>query len=113
MKKFLLISVLVLSGCSVLFPIPHDSSMFDTLVATKIAVENLKCDNKDWSVAQEKIHHLKVYTELRKDPQALSVAQLEEAIDKAKDTENPVFCESILKINKTRVDVIVDAWKGR
>ena len=113
MKKFLLTCVLVLSGCSILFPIPHDPVMFDSIVSTKIAVENLKCDNKDWTETQQKIHQLKVYTQLRKDPQAESVAQLEEAIGKAKDTKNPIFCESILKINKTRVDVIIDAWKGR
>jgi hypothetical protein len=50
---------------------------------------------------------------LRKDPQATTIAQLQEAINKAKASDKKLFCESILKINKTRIDVIVDAWKGR
>ena len=119
MKKLLFIAVLFLSGCSTLsnltslWPKPHDPVMFDNLVSTKIAVEKLNCDDKNWVDAETKLQHLKVYSELRKDPQATSIAQLQEAINKAKASDKKLFCESILKINKTRIDVIVDAWKGR
>jgi hypothetical protein len=116
MKKLVLIlAVLCLNGCSIiaLWPKPHDPVMFDNLVSTKIAVEKLSCEDKNWTDAETKIQHLKVYTELRKDPQATSIAQLQEAIGKAKASNNKLFCESILKINKTRLDVVVDAWKGR
>jgi hypothetical protein len=119
MKKFiLLLVVLCLNGCSVmaisaLWPKSHDPVMFDNLVSTKIAVDKLSCDDKNWTDAETKIQHLKVYSELRKDPQAQSITQLEEAIAKAKKSDNKLFCESILKINKTRIDVVVDAWKGR
>jgi len=113
MKKLLLISLLVLSGCSIILPRPHDPALFDNLVSTKIAVNKLSCDDKNWTDAENKIQHLKVYTELRNDPQAKSIAQLEEAIGKAKTSNSKVFCESILKINKTRIDVVVDAWRGR
>lgn len=119
MKKLLFIAVLCLSGCSTLsnitslWPKPHDPVMFDNLVSTKIAFDKLNCDDKNWVDAENKIQHLKVYAELRKDPQATSIAQLQEAVTKAKASDKKLFCESILKINKTRIDVIVDAWKGR
>jgi len=116
MKKLLLITLFTLSGCSVIstiMPIDHDPVMFNNLVSTKIAVEKLNCDDKNWADAENKIHQLKVYTDLRGDPQADSISQLEVAIGKAKNSDNKLFCESILKINKTRIDVVVDAWKGR
>lgn len=111
--KYTLLAVLFLSGCSVILPIKHDPAMFDNLVQVKVAVDKLNCENKDWLDAQNKITHLKVYTEMRKDPQAYSVGQLGEAIEKAKQSNNKTFCESILRINKTRIDVIADAWRGR
>ena len=119
MKKLLFLAVFVLSGCSSLsnltslWPKPHDPVMFDNLVSTKIAVDKLSCDDKNWTDAENKIQHLKMYSELRKDPQATSIAQLQEAIGKAKASDKKLFCESILKINKTRIDVIADAWRGR
>ena len=116
MKKLIFITVLCLSGCSTitsLWPKPHDPVMFDQIVSVKLSVDKLSCDDKNWTDAENKIQHLKVYSELRSDPQATSIAQLQEAINKAKKSDNKLFCESILKINKTRIDVVVDAWKGR
>lgn len=113
MKKLLLISLLALTGCSIILPRPHDPVMFGTLVDVKIAVDKLSCDDKNWTYAESNIERLKVYTILRSDPQATSISQLQEAIVKANKSNNKVFCEGILKINRTRIDVIVDAWKGR
>lgn len=94
-------------------PRAHDPALFDDLVETKIAVDSLTCDDKNWADAQAKIHHLNVYATLRGDPQAQSISELEEAIAKAKSSNSKLFCESILTINKTRIDVVADAWKGR
>lgn len=115
MKILTFISVVLLSGCSLILPRDHDPVMFGYLVDTKIAVDRLSCDNKDfsWSSAEIAVERLKVYTDLRKDPQADAVVKLEDALGKARESTNKVFCESVLKINKTRIDVIVDAWKGR
>jgi uncharacterized protein YceK len=116
MKKILILAVICLSGCSTitsLWPKDHDPVMFDNLVSIKIAVEKLNCEDKNWTDAQTKIQHLKVYAELRNDPQAKSIAELSEAITKARNTDKKLFCEGIIKINKTRVDTIIDAWKGR
>jgi hypothetical protein len=89
--------------------------MFGHLVDTKIAVDRLSCEEKDfaWTSAEITIERLKVYTSLRNDPQAEAVVKLEDSLKKARESTNKVFCESVLKINKTRIDVIVDAWKGR
>jgi len=116
MKKYLLLVLITLSGCSIILPKPHDPVLFDNLVSVKIAVDKLTCDSKDlaiWQNASDKIHHLTVYADLRKDPQAQSLIQLQEAIGKARDSKSNVFCENILKINRTRIDVTVDAWRGR
>jgi len=112
MKKLILIAVLFASGCSLL-PRDHDPVMFGNLVDVKISVDKLSCDDKNWNAALDKVHTLKVYSELRNDPQATSISQLEEALGKARDSSNKLFCESVLKINKTRIDVVADAWKGR
>jgi len=116
MKIAYLIPAVMLCGCSVLstiMPIDHDPVMFNNLVSVKIAVDKLSCDDKNWSDAESKLQQLKMYSSYRKDPQAKSVSELDEAIGKAKKSDNKLFCESILKINKTRIDVVVDAWKGR
>lgn len=116
MKTLLLSAVLVLSGCSTisnLLPRNHDPVMFDQVVAIDIAMNKINCSNRDWGNLLERVHHLKVYTELRKDPQATSIAELEEALLKANNSKNDKFCDSILTINKTRVQVIEDAWRGR
>jgi hypothetical protein len=113
MKKLILILAVALSGCAVIFPIPHDGAAFNNLVEVKIAVDKLNCTNKDWSDAFSKIERLKVYTTLRNDPQAPAVDSLQIALKKAQESKNEKFCESIVKINKARVDVIADAWRGR
>lgn len=107
------LSIAILSGCAVIFPIPHDGAAFNNLVEVKIAVDKLNCKDKNWSDAFSKIEKLKVYTTLRNDPQASAVDSLEIALKKAQESKNEKFCESVVKINKARVDVITDAWRGR
>ncbi len=114
MKRLLVaLSLAILSGCAVIFPIPHDGAAFNNLVEVKIAVDKLNCTDKNWSDAFSKIEKLKVYTTLRNDPQAPAVDSLEIALKKAQESKNEKFCESVVKINKARVDVITDAWRGR
>lgn len=103
----------ILSGCALIFPIPHDPVMFNNLVETKIIVDKLNCDDKNWDKADISIERLKLYTTLREDPQADTVIKLQEAMTKAKESTNKTFCESVLKIQRIRIDVIVKAWGGR
>ena len=83
------------------------------LVAIQIKVNQVNCSNKDWGDLMDRVHHLKVYTALRDDPQAPAIAQLQDALLKAQNSKNEKFCDSILKLNKTRIEVVEDAWKGR
>ena len=87
--------------------------MFDQIVGIQIRVSKVNCSNKDWGDLFDRVHHLKVYTELREDPQAKAIGQLEEALLKAYNSKNEKFCESVLTLNKTRIAVVEDAWKGR
>jgi len=113
MKALVLAVSLVLAGCSFVMPRPHDGAMFNNVVDVKIAVDKLDCKDKDWNDAFNKIERLKVYTSLRKDPQTKAVEDLESALKKAQASTNEKFCESVVKINRARVDVITDAWRGR
>ena len=115
MKKLIIILALVtLTGCSIIIPRPHDPEMFGRLVDTKISVDKLECGNQlMFQNADEYIERLKVYAVLRSDPQADAIGKLQDSIKKAGESKNKVFCESVLKANKVRIDVIVDAWKGR
>lgn len=113
MKTIYLSLVLLLAGCSFIFPKPHDSTMFDQLVSIDIAVNKISCANKDWGDLLDKTEHLKVYAELRADPQAPALAQLHEALQKAKASQNEKFCESVVNINKVRIQAVEKAWKGR
>lgn len=113
MKTLLAFAVVLLSGCAVIFPKPHDPVMFDQIVAIQIQTNKVNCANKDWGNLLDRVHHLKVYTQLRNDPQSKGIAQLEEALLKAYNSKNEKFCDSILKLQKTRIEVVEDAWKGR
>lgn len=87
--------------------------MFDQIVAIDVRVSKANCSTKEWGDLFDRVHHLKVYTELRGDPQAPAIGQLEEALLKAYNSKNEKFCDSVLKLNKTRIQVVEDAWKGR
>ena len=114
MKLFVLAALFVLSGCSIILPKPHDPVMLDHLAYVKMSVNQLHCgEEKQWSEVDTKLYRLEIYTEWRSDPQAPSVKSLRESLKKASESKNKTFCESLLKINKTRIDVIADAWKGR
>jgi hypothetical protein len=114
MKLFVVALAVVLSGCSIILPKPHDPVMLDQLAIVKVSVNQLQCgEPKHWDEIESKIQRLEIYTEWRADPQAPSVKSLKDSLKKAGESKNKTFCESLLKINKTRIDVIADAWKGR
>lgn len=115
MKKLLIVlTALSLTACSFIMPRPHDPEMFGRLVDVKIAVNKLECGNPIyWQNTEDYIERLKVYADARQDPQAKAIGQLQESIKKAGESKNKVFCESLVRSNKVRIDVIIDAWKGR
>jgi hypothetical protein len=115
MKRLILaLSLVVLSGCAVIFPKPHDPYMLSDLAEVKLLVGSIKCGSESmWGPADMRIEKLQIYTTWKDDPQAPAVKSLRESLIKARESKNVTFCESLLKINKTRIDVIADAWKGR
>jgi hypothetical protein len=114
MKKLIVVLALALSGCAFIFPKPHDPVMFGYMVDVKVGLSKVSCDAKqDWKPVMDKIETVKVYSTLRDDPQAPALKSLQDAVTKAYDSKSTTFCESVLKLNRTRVDVAIDAWKGR
>ena len=115
MKRLILVlSLVVLSGCAVIFPKPHDPVMFGHVIDVKVGLSKINCEDKsNWQSVLDKVETLKVYSSERGDPQSDAFGKMEEALKKAKDSKSNTFCESIVKLNRTRVDVTIDAWKGR
>lgn len=114
MKK-LLVLTLLLTGCSIIMPVPHDPAEASKLIDAKQKMENVSCIDKDpleWQPLINDLRWLNMYTEFRQDPQAKTVEELYIAMQKAKDGST-AYCEATLKLNKTRVLVIEKAWKGR
>ena len=115
MKRLILaLSLVVLSSCALIFPKPHDPVMFGQAVDVKVGLSKINCDDKsNWLPVLDKVETLKVYSSVRGDPQSDAFGKMEEALKKAKESKSNLFCESIVKLNKTRADVAIDAWKGR
>lgn len=115
MKRLILaLSLVVLSSCALIFPKPHDPVMFGQAVDVKVGLSKINCDDKsNWQPVLDKVETLKVYSSVRGDPQSDAFGKMEEALKKAKESKSNLFCESIVKLNKTRADVAIDAWKGR
>ena len=114
MKKLLILSLL-LTGCSFIMPVPHDPVEAGRLITTKQKMESISCidkDEKEWQPLIDDLRWLNMYTEFRQDPQAKALEELYIAMQKAK-TGSTAYCEATLKLNKTRVQVIESAWKGR
>ena len=114
MKKLILVLAVALSGCAVILPKPHDPVMFGQAIDVKVGLSKISCEDKsNWQPVLDKVETLKVYSSERDDPQSDSFKKMEEALKKAKESKSNTFCESIVKLNRTRVDVAIDAWKGR
>lgn len=114
MKRLVLVLAVALSGCALVFPKPHDPVMFGQAVDVKVGLSKINCDDKsNWQPVLDKVETLKVYSSVRGDPQSDAFGKMEEALKKAKESKSNLFCESIVKLNRTRADVAIDGWKGR
>ena len=114
----ILLLALLLSGCStfkMILPVPHDPVEAGKLISIKQGLEEVSCVDKDpfvWKPLLSDLRWLNLYTEFRQDPQAKAVEQLYVAVKKANEGSIP-YCEATLKINRTRIQVIESAWRGR
>ena len=109
----MLVTTFMVSGCSFIFPIPHDPAMFDRAVELQYSLDNTTCKNKDWSQLEAQVDKIGRYTKYREDPQSENLQQMKGALEKAKSSSNEKFCESVLKLQRSRMDVIFKAWSGR
>ena len=105
--------VLLLTGCSVIWPIKHDPAEAQALIQVKQTLNMVECDREDnWKDLLKQTKFLAMYTKFREDPQAKNAEQLDEALNKAANGSKP-YCEATLKLNRTRIEVIEKAWRGR
>lgn len=115
MKKLTLIAALLLTGCSFIMPVPHDPVEAGKLIDAKQKMDTLTCVDKgvkEWQPLIDDLRWLNMYTEFRQDPQAKTIEELYIAMQKARDGST-AYCEATLKLQKTRIQVIEKAWKGR
>lgn len=111
MKVILL--ALLLTGCSFIWPIAHDPAEAQALIQLKQTLSSVECDQPDnWKELLHQSKFLAMYTKFREDPQAKNAEQLDEALNKAHQGSKP-YCEATLKLNRTRIEVIEKAWRGR
>ena len=104
---------LILSGCSIIWSVPHDPAGAQALIQTKQTLNMVECDREDnWKDLLKQSRFLMMYTKFREDPQAKNAEQLDEALNKAANGSKP-YCEATLKLNRTRIEVIEKAWRGR
>lgn len=104
---------LLLSSCSIIWPVPHDPAGAQALIEVKQTLSTVECGEPDnWKDLLKQSRFLAMYTTFREDPQAKNAQQLDEALNKAATGSKP-YCEATLKLNKTRIEVIEKAWRGR
>lgn len=124
MKKIILsFAIVSLTGCSTIqsgvdtvkkyWPKDHDPVMFDKVVELHLAIENLNCENPDYTELLHRSVRLSRYAELRNDPQAENLKGLNSHLQKMKTNTNKVFCDLGKKTALQRIDVAINAWRKR
>jgi len=119
MRALILISVLLLSGCSTvdkvkdMWPRAHDPVMVSTYIDLEKHLEEVSCKSKDSiDPAILKADWLNRYTEFRGDPQRISTKAILENLEKAKKAPELV-CDRWVTLSKTRMKIIKESWSGR
>ena len=112
--KLLVIPVLIaaLSGCSLL-PRDHDPVMFNNLVTVDIQVDQVNCDNPDWSSAVATSTQLARAAEWRGDPQSENLLGLQRHTERMSQGGSRTFCELGKRTAKGRITAAKTAWEGR
>jgi hypothetical protein len=114
MKRLVLVAAL-LSGCSMIMPVKYDPSGGAALTDIAVQIDKVSCIDKDkneWQKLIDDVRWLDVHTAWKQDPQNKTISELYVAVQKAHEGST-AYCEATLKLNKTRVQVLEKAWKGR
>jgi uncharacterized protein YceK len=119
MRTLILITVLLLSGCSTvdkvkeMWPRAHDPVMVSTYIDLEKQLEDVSCKSKEsFDPAMLKADWLNRYAEFRNDPQRISTKAILENLEKAKKAPELV-CDRWVVLSKTRMKIIKESWSGR
>lgn len=119
MKRLLLITTLLLSGCSTvdkvkeMWPKPHDPVMVGAYIDLEKQLEDVSCKSKEsMEPAIHKADWLNRYAEFRNEPQRVSTKAILENLEKAKKAPELV-CDRWVTLSKTRMKIIKESWSGR
>jgi uncharacterized protein YceK len=119
MKKILLVTLVLLSGCSSIdkvkeiWPRAHDPALASSMINLSVKLDAVNCKEKTGiEEARKDADWLNRYTEFRNDPQKVSTKGILDNLEKAKDA-NEAACNRWLNLSKTRIKIIQQAWSGR
>ena len=119
MRTLILISVLLLSGCSTvdkvkeMWPRAHDPVMVSTYIDLEKHLDVVSCKSKETiDPAMLKADWLNRYAEFRGEPQRISTKAILENLEKAKKAPELV-CDRWVSLSKTRMKIIKESWSGR
>lgn len=113
------ILILALSGCATVdtvkkyWPRDHDPVMFNHLVEVSLAINDVNCEQPDWSTAQSLARKLAEYTEWRRDPQAENIKGLYNHTERMSRGGSKTFCELGKKTAAQRIAAARSAWETR
>jgi hypothetical protein len=115
MKRLVLVAALLTAGCSFIMPVPYDPAGGAALTDISVQLDKVSCIDKDkneWQKLVDDVRWLDVHAAWKEDPQIKTINELYIAIQKAKDGST-AYCDATIKLQKTRVQVLQKAWKGR
>lgn len=119
MKKLLVITAILLTGCSTFqgltqyWPRDHDPMLFTHLVTTDIAINHVDCNKPDWTEAHRNAEVLAQYAEWRRDPQSLNLKGLVAHTNRMTKGGSKEFCELGKRTAAQRINAAKSAWQGR
>jgi hypothetical protein len=120
-KAVAILALTLLSGCSTfsdamkLFPKPYDPVMGKMYIELKMEVNELSCKEQYhiiWDKVEYDANILAEYANFRNDPQAENIEAVGKNIKTALG-KNQLICESFLKVAKTRLEIVNEAWSVR
>jgi hypothetical protein len=119
MKRLLVVTAILLSGCSTIqdikqyWPRDHDPVLFNHLVTTDIAIKHVNCEQPDWTTAHRNVEVLAQYAEWRRDPQTANMKGLLAHTERMARGGSKTFCELGKKTAAQRIEAAKTAWQGR
>ena len=114
MKKILLLTLVLLSGCSSIdkvkemWPRAHDPVMVSKYIDLEKQLEDVSCKSKESiDPAMLKADWLNRYAEFRGEPQRISTKAILDNL------APELVCDRWVTLSKTRMKIITESWSGR